>query len=919
MTRFRRKRWIAAVIIFLARHSRLAAAGAPPVLVRDINPVRRDYAASSLVGFDGNLYFNADVRSRGNGLWRTDGSSEGTVLIREGYSYALTPAGGLLYFLDGTGLWRTDGSAAGVLLIAPRPDGTNIFSLNAVGTRLYFVAYGHPQPEPREEPIEHELWASDGTEEGTVRLRSFPDNGYPNWLVDVNGTLFFTADDGSGWDLWKSDGTATGTVPVTRFASTGAPLTYPLTGLTAAGSLLFFIHPSGFLWRSDGTAEGTAALGVAPQGEMTAAGDALVFVAGFEIWTSDGTEAGTFQLTAFGTQNPLPHRGRLTAVGGRVFFFAVNGIGSDDLWRTDGTFLGTTLVQNGFEVVNTFEKNSGRYFYFQGVRGNDAGLWRSDGTLEGTVRIKEGGAAELTDVDDTLLFVSGGLWQSDGTEAGTRPLPDIFRDTLGSDPVPYADLDGTLLFSADDGSHGRELWRTDGTVDGTDLVRDIRAFGDSLPTTSLFSSHFPDVARLNGVLFFAAEDAEGVRLWRSDGTESGTQRVSESGEGAFASFPSDLTSLNDTLLFWADDGTHGFELWRSDGTEAGTRLLADVLPGPVSSICPRMKCRGALDPHTTPVGDSAFFVASSDDTGLELWKTDGTTAGTERVSGPFPPQTRPDDLVAANGLLFFRVDSLEGLSQLWRSDGTSTGTVPLPLVQPSSMTSAGGALVFSVTTAPAALWRSDGTETGTTAIRDLPPGSAFASALAPLGEDVVFLATDAEWRLQLWRSDLTHTGTVAVKDLPSQLPLSYNLAAIDGTVYFTIGGQIWRSDGSEAGTSALADFGLRFSPPTLFTPSGSKVFFTAEFGEDGRELWAVPEVAVDTPTSTPTVSAPSPTPKTGATGGGGSGCHLGDERSALAPLAVGLATALVCACVRRRPSDQSDLSDEAARERTTPT
>src|SRR5262249_47723603 len=125
-------------------------------------------------------------------------------------------------------------------------------------------------------------------------------------------------------------------------------------------------------------------------------------------------------------------------------------------------------------------------------------------------------ANDLTNVNGTLFFRDDGgeseLWKSDGTTGGTMMVKDIFPgmhrqyDSYGnwwyvpnsSNPEQLTSVNGTLFFVANDGTHGRELWRSDGTEGGTTLVKDISA-GSSI-------GNLESLTDVNGTLFFSAND-----------------------------------------------------------------------------------------------------------------------------------------------------------------------------------------------------------------------------------------------------------------------------------------------------------------------------------------------------------------------------------------------------------------------------
>src|SRR5207302_399773 len=188
-----------------------------------------------------------------------------------------------------------------------------------------------------------------------------------------------------------------------------------------------------------------------------------------------------------------------------------------------------------------------------------------------------------TNVNGTLFFsASDGsngreLWESDGTPTGTFMVKDIIPGPGSSVERNLTNVNGILFFYAYDGTHGQELWKSNGTATGTVLVKDINP-NNSNPNGG--NSYVADITNVNGVAFFSAENGtNGRELWKSDGTEAGTVLVKDINPGSSSGIPAYLTNVNGTLFFDADDGVHGRELWTSDGTEAGTVLFKDFNPG----------------------------------------------------------------------------------------------------------------------------------------------------------------------------------------------------------------------------------------------------------------------------------------------------------------------------------------------------
>lgn len=226
----------------------------------------------------------------------------------------------------------------------------------------------------------------------------------------------------------------------------------------------------------------------------------------------------------------------------------------------------------------------------------------------------------------------------------------------------------------------------------------------------------------------------------------------------YSSGPDQLTPAGSVVYLTADDGVSGRELWKSDGTGAGTVLVKDVVPGS-DSVRFRWLCA---------VNGSVFFLTGESDF-LELWKSDGTSDATrllkrfDRKTLQYDEITHPRPL---NNVLVFLVNSRDTGRELWVSDGTEAGTRILRDIFPGSEGASPfdfayfrGLLFFSALS-PAEgreLWQTDGTEAGTVLFKDIAPGGVSS---APYGlivfQNVLYFgATDRAHGSELWRCDGT--------------------------------------------------------------------------------------------------------------------------------------------------------------------
>ena len=397
------------------------------------------------------------------------------------------------------------------------------------------------------------------------------------------------------------------------------------------------------------------------------------------LWVSDGTAEGTRRLGD--ARSPANYY----RIGDTVFFTASSNETETgpELWKTDGTEEGTELVKDinpgGFGSAPADLQGIGETLYFRASVAGSTGLWRSDGTEAGTEQITGdfNAPAYLTVLDGVLYFsastgdtVGRQLWRSDGTAEGTEMVKD-FEPATNLNVELLTALNGTLYFSADDGTFGLELWRSDGTESGTYMVRDINpealeGYNPDKPENATGGASPHNLTAFGGVLYFSAYDGtNGHELWRSDGTEDGTYLVKDISAGANSSFPRGLTIFDGTLYFVANESTDNPGLWRSDGTEGGTELVTAISPSPWGTE------------YMTVFEDAIYYKANDGTNGFELWRSDGSEGGTAMVKDINPASAAsslPEHLTVFDGKLYFSADDGVYGRELWRSDGTEGGT-----------------------------------------------------------------------------------------------------------------------------------------------------------------------------------------------------------------------------------------------------
>lgn len=262
------------------------------------------------------------------------------------------------------------------------------------------------------------------------------------------------------------------------------------------------------------------------------------------------------------------------------------------------------------------------------------------------------------------------LYRTNGTPGGTQLVKDIYPGASSSNPSLLVNVNGTLYFAATDGTSGKELWKSNGTASSTILVKDIfPKGGGSNP------SHLTNV---NGVLFFAANNGtNGYELWKSNGSAESTVLVRDiRTEAKVSSSPDQFMNVNGTLYFSASESATGRELYKSDGTEAGTALVKDIRAGVASSNIA----------NVTANGNTLIFTANDGVAGDELWKSDGTAAGTLLIKDMTPGaagsngeqsgQHKMANFTSINGRVYYTAYD-RNTYMIWITDGTTAGTVAI--------------------------------------------------------------------------------------------------------------------------------------------------------------------------------------------------------------------------------------------------
>ncbi len=413
------------------------------------------------------------------------------------------------------------------------------------------------------------------------------DSTMPQYLTVFDGHLYFGTVFVDG--LWKTDGTEVGTVVAEGLASIGNDLATQLGVFN--GQLYFNTFSNRAWWATPGGTDNAITiknqintLGEISYTSTVLGEEVLVFAATdyasagnpAKLYRSDMTTMGTVEIGTFNSNSSGPMPRLIGTVNSQLLFSAVEIDQGRELYTTDATTATTTLM---------LELHTGSIGGISDVSGTNQSL--------------------ITNEYYFPAFGDAGrrLWKTDGTAMGTVELDDLSSEY--NNPQYLNQLNGSLLFFADSVTPPKQLFKINS--------------GDAHPTQITFREPFSEAGctdynsmEYNGLLYFPfADNSDGCELWKTDGTIAGTSMVKDINPGSEHGFPKPQVVVDGFLYFTALKSGFGFELWKTDGTESGTTMVADLNPNNGSGITgvPMVVFNGEL-----------YFVGNDGVHGDELYK-----------------------------------------------------------------------------------------------------------------------------------------------------------------------------------------------------------------------------------------------------------------------------------------------------------
>lgn len=447
--------------------------------------------------------------------------------------------------------------------VSPGKVGSSPANFNIAGGKLLFSA--------RDTSHGFELWATDGTDTGTVMLKDiYPGKtgGGPGKFVTMNNKAYFMASDPVfGRELWVSDGTDTGTKMV-KDINVGIGNSDPQNKIVYNNKLIFAAEDS---------------------------------TAGMELWISDGTEVGTKLLKDIYVSDTGSYPYDFTLYNGKVYF-QVNTANGRELWATDGTPSGTVPVPGIFtgNSIILIQEVLGKLYMLQYTSAHYYEIWVTDGTPGGTLLLKEVvpgpnfgvSGLYITEYKGKVLMLAttrfsvgkAYLYLTDGTPSGTQQLQVFpYKPGVSTNGISnFCEYDDKVYFActdADQNGTKTNLWVTDGTVAGTKVVKNTKVKPDgTIPEAST-------LIKYNDYLYMTATINSGSRhITRYDGTDTGAITVSPPNPKNNPIYGTTEVIVYDSSLYYCSDYKgNGRELWALKDTSTRKKIITPP-PGSVSNI-----------------------------------------------------------------------------------------------------------------------------------------------------------------------------------------------------------------------------------------------------------------------------------------------------------------------------------------------
>jgi ELWxxDGT repeat protein len=829
-------------------------------LVKDINKGINELTPSYshgevLYACGDHVFFNAR-NEKGNELWRTDGTSNGTLMIKDtykgpesGYSGKVGCLNSKFYFMardpeNGAEVWVTDGTTENTKPVTDFSAGMGDYDLafaTIMNNEMYFY-------KDSDKNGLTEIWKSNGVigvSDSLLQLSIGPGVGnFVNATMNSNTHLFFSVykfNTATVEELWVTDNSK----PAVKLLD-GAFL----GGFYNLGNKVLFSYVDAVtkhneLWISDGTLNGTQrvkdfGLGGSLQGFASFKNE-VVFLAGGTPYITDGTTAGTRVMAQISAQ-------AYTIVDDVFYGFNKNYSTEKSLiFKTDGAVANQIEFTNSGSMFGQIPVLGDKLFfpYENGPAGSEPGF--TDFTLQ----------------------------------QGITLLKDIYPGLQTSSPRSWQVHKGKLYIIADDGIHGSEIWVSDGTTQGTQLLKDVASVTGSfepranvlhnsngkllylashtLPGSGTFDSLYltngSTIQRVSGSNFKASGSFYIGKI-KDDliyQTSGNLYRAQANGQvwtvgpltnhkGAMGMWDSYSYSVNNKVIFplstFGPPTGHGAEFIVTDSTKAGTHLLKDINPGDNNGI----NGEGGV------LGNRLIFAGNDGVNGFELWITDGSTANTQLLKDirPGAGGSAPALFATLKDHLFFSADDGVSGRELWVTNGTAEGTKLVKDIKsgndssaPINIVPAGSKVFFTVFDINQGwqLWKTDGTSSGTVRIKDVDGNSNSIgrkpSNFTAVGSLVYFSSWDEQHGNEVWRSDGTEAGTYVI-DVVDGINGSFPslFTELNGDVYFKANDSFYKTNGSKEGTIKVSDL-----PPFEIDTLLQQIYFTAVHPQYGFELF----------------------------------------------------------------------------------